>query len=151
MGETRAARRAGRYAATNVTPTPTAYAKTGVTQLTTISAASRFIPSRPIVSMSPAARPMPLSSPSVEPARPSSSASVSTERRTCRRSAPSARISPSSRVRCAMSIENVLTIRKMPTSTAIPAKPSITYLMMSRNVPSSSAADFACSSAVCTA
>ena len=38
IGETPAARRAGRYAATKVTPTPTTYADTGVAQPTTISA-----------------------------------------------------------------------------------------------------------------
>ncbi|CAM5640918.1 hypothetical protein SALBM135S_06398 [Streptomyces alboniger] len=73
---------------------------------------------------------------------------MSTERRTWPRSAPRARSRPSSRVRCAISMEKVLTIRKMPTSTATPAKPSITYLTTSRKPPSSDAAESACSSAV---
>ncbi|CAM5698954.1 hypothetical protein SGRIM128S_05480 [Streptomyces griseomycini] len=150
IGDTPAARRAGRYAATKVTPTPTTYAVTGVAHPMTISVVFRFMPNTPMSRISPKASPMPAASPSVEPIRPSSTASVSTDRRTCRRSAPSARSRPSSRVRWAISMEKVLTIRKTPTRTAIPAKPSITYLITSRNPPSSSAAVRACSSAVST-
>ncbi len=114
----------------------------------TISVAFRFIPNALISRISPNASPIPAARPSVEPATPSSTASVSTDRRTCRRSAPRARSRPSSRVRWAISMEKVLTIRKMPTSTAMPANPSITYLMTSRNPPSWAAADLACSPAV---
>ena len=39
------------------------------------------------------------------------------------RLAPRARISASSRVRCATMMENVLRMRKMPTNSATPAKP----------------------------
>jgi hypothetical protein len=131
-----------------VTPSPTAYAAIGVPTPITISVDLRFIPKAPISSISPKASPMPAARPKVDPTRPRSTASVSTERRTWRRSAPSARNRPSSRVRWAMSMEKVLTMRKMPTSVAIPAKPSITYLMTSRNPPSEAAADSACSSAV---
>jgi hypothetical protein len=133
-----------------VTPTPTTYAATGVSQPTTISVVFRFMPNALISLISPAASPIPAARPSVEPTRPSRTASVSTERRTCLRSAPRARSSPSSRVRCAISMEKVLTIRKMPTRTAIPAKPSITYLMTSRKPPSCAAEDLACWWAVLT-
>ncbi len=131
-----------------MTPTPTTYAATGVPQPITISLDLMFMPSVFMSAMSPAASPMPVARPSVEPTRPSSVASVRTERRTWRRSAPSARSRPSSRVRWAISIEKVLTMRKTPTSTAIPAKPSMTYLITSRNPPSCSTSDSACSSAV---
>ena len=67
---------------------------------------------------------MPAASPMTEASRPMTTASISTEPITCRRLAPIARISASSRVRCATMIENVLRIRKMPTNSATPAKPS---------------------------
>lgn len=131
-----------------MTPTPTTYAATGVPQPMTISVAFRFIPNAVISRISASASPIPAARPSVEPTSPSSSASVSTERRTCRRSAPSARSRPSSRVRWAISMEKVLTMRNTPTRSATPAKPSITYLMTSRNAPRLAAADLACSFAV---
>lgn len=73
--------------------------------------------------------------PIVDPARPSSSASTSTDRLTCLRLPPTARSRPISRVRWATSIEKVLMIRKPPTSSEIPAKPSIAYFMKSRKEP----------------
>ena len=83
----------------------------------------------PMSFISPMASPTPAPTPRTEPATPSSTASISTDLLTCLRLEPSARISPISRVRWATSIEKVLTIRKMPTRTAIPAKPSIAYFM----------------------
>ncbi len=65
--------------------------------------------------------------PIVDPTKPSTTASNITERVTCRREAPIARSRASSRLRWATRIENVLTIRKEPTTSAMPAK-------ISRNV-----------------
>ena len=53
---------------------------------------------------------------------PRTTASPSTRRRTCRTDAPRARRRPSSRTRCAISIENVLTTTNPPTTTPRPAK-----------------------------
>ncbi len=61
-----------------------------------------------------------------------------------------ARISPISRVRWATSIEKVLTMRKMPTRKAIPAKPSIAYFMTSRKAPMESLLASAASFWVCS-
>ena len=58
---------------------------------------------------------------------PTRAASASTERVTWRRVAPTARSSASSLVRWATSIVKVLTIRKMPTNSAIPAQASSTW------------------------
>ena len=63
----------------------------------------------------------------VEPTAPSTTASNITDRVTCRREAPIARSSASSRLRWATRIEKVLTIRNKPTTSAMPAK-------ISRNV-----------------
>ena len=62
--------------------------------------------------------------PTSEPSRPMVSASSSTELSTWRRVAPSVRSSASSRARWATVIENVLKIRKAPTSTAMNANAS---------------------------
>ena len=70
----------------------------------------------------PMASSTPRPSPRVEPTIPTTNASSSTERITCRLEAPSARSSASSRLRCATRIENVLTIRKPPTTSEMPAK-----------------------------
>lgn len=79
---------------------------------------------------------------------PSSSASTSTDRLTCSRPAPMARIRPISRVRWATSIEKVLTMRKMPTRKATPAKPSMAYFMTSRKLATSLRPSSAASAAV---
>ena len=64
----------------------------------------------------------PSPSPSVEPSRPTTKASISTDRVTCLLEAPSARSSASSRLRWATRIEKVLTMRKAPTTSEMPAK-----------------------------
>lgn len=110
---------------------------TGVVQATVRSSVDSFMPMPPISFIRPTARPTPAPTPSTDPTTPSSSASTSTDRLTCRREAPTARISPISRVRWATSMENVLMIRKMPTRNAIPANPSIAYFSTSRK-PSTS-------------
>lgn len=108
------------------------------------------IPMEPISFIRPTARPTPAPTPRIEPNTPSSSASSSTERLTCLRLEPMARIRPISRVRWATSIENVLMIRKMPTRKAIPAKPSIAYFITSRKEPTSERLASAASFAVCS-
>ena len=126
-GAIRPVRRAGSQAATIVTSTPTTYAATTVRGAKTSGCPDRSSPNRanreriPIASSTPSARPV------VEPSSPSTNASSSTDQVTCRFEAPSARSSASSRLRCATRIENVLTIRKAPTTSAMPAK-------ISRNV-----------------
>src|SRR6266545_3286101 len=75
--------------------------------------------------------PNPAASPRTDASRPITTASTSTEPIICRRLAPIARMSASSRVRCATMIENVLRIRKMPTNSATAAKPSRTLLKKS--------------------
>ena len=75
-------------------------------------------------SASSAPTPMPAPSPITDASSPITTASTSTDPIIWRRLAPIARISASSRVRCATMIENVLRIRKMPTNSATPAKPS---------------------------
>ncbi len=150
IGETRLARRAGMYAAMIVTTVPTRYAVIGVAALKTRDVPLRFMPMPLMRALSPTARPKPAARPSVDPTMPSSRASKRTDRRTCLPLAPMARMRPSSRVRWATSIWKVLKIRKMPTSTAMPAKASITYLMMSMNEPISSAASLAASALVLT-
>ena len=72
----------------------------------------------------PTASTKPSPMPTTEPIRPTTDASSSTERATCRRLAPIARSSASSRLRWATRIEKVLTMRKAPTVSATPAKTS---------------------------
>ena len=54
---------------------------------------------------------------------------MTTERRTCRRVAPSVRSVANSRVRWAMVIDRVFAITKLPTKSAMPAKASRKYRM----------------------
>ena len=123
-GETRAARRAGMSAAAAVTPTPTAIAATTVRPAMTVGPLGSGIPSTSSNARSPAATAMPRANPAAELTTPTTSASSRTERVTCPRLAPRARIRASSLVRWATSIENVLKIRKAPTNSEMPAKTS---------------------------
>ncbi len=127
IGVIRPARRAGTYAASNVTAVPSSTPVTGTDQPMVRSSVLRFRPKARSATISPTASPMPAPKPSTEPISPSSSASISTERLICPRPEPIARSSPISRVRWATSIEKVLTMRNTPTSSAIPANPSSTY------------------------
>jgi hypothetical protein len=137
IGEILPPRRAGMYAATTVTMMPSASPTTGVRQVTVRSCVDRSMPAAPMSFISPTASPTPAATPVTEPTMPSRTASVRTERLICLRLEPSARIRPISLVRWAISIEKVLTIRKMPTRKAIPANPSIAYLITSRKEPTS--------------
>ena len=75
--------------------------------------------------------------------QPTTNVSISTERRTCAREAPSTRSSANSFVRCATVTVNVLKIRKPPTSSATAAKTSSAVRMK----PSASERSCACCSA----
>ena len=81
---------------------------------------------------------------------PMMTVSIITERRTCWREAPSVRRSANSRVRCATVTENVLKIRKAPTSSATPAKTSSAVRMKPSASERSCACLAACSSPVRT-
>lgn len=124
IGGMREARSAGSSAATTVITMPTANAL--ITALAgTPSPARVRSPARfPNAHASSAPMPMPAARPSTEAIRPTATASSTTELTICRRPAPMARMSASSRVRCATMIENVLRIRNVPTSSATAAKPS---------------------------
>ncbi len=128
-GAIRAARRAGRYAASVVTPTPTTYDATTVSGRKTSGCPERSRPKLANSARMPIARTTPSASPRVAPTVPSSTASNSTDRVTCLREAPSARSRASSRLRCATRMEKVFTIRKLPTTSAMPAKTSRKTLM----------------------
>ena len=66
----------------------------------------------------------------IEPSRPTTTDSRTTEPSTWRREAPSVRSVANSRIRCATVIASVLAMTKLPTKSAMPAKPSREYLMM---------------------
>ena len=121
-GAVRAARRAGITAAATVTRVPTARL-----MRTVGSVIGRLVPmSTPSAHLMPAfaawAMSTPKPIPSADPNAPTMAASLSTELRTWPREAPSARKRASSRARCPMSIENVLTMMNAPTKRATPAK-----------------------------
>ena len=144
-GGTREARRAGRYAATTVTTSPSTM------DTTTVRGFSSSPPpgmSRPMTlnsARSPRASSTPSSSPVTPPRVPTTAASPSTEPRTWRRVAPTARSRASSRVRCATSIEKVFKMMKVPTNRATRANTSRKMLMKR----SPSLIDWALSSVTC--
>ena len=108
IGAMRVARSAGTRLASTVTTTPTPSATMIVRGRITEAVEGRSPPmsfSRP---RRPGASSSPPSSPSTEASRPITPASSTTERRTWRRDAPSVRSRPSSRVRWATVIVNVL-------------------------------------------
>ena len=123
------ARRAGRYAATIVTIMPTPYAMKAVLGLKTSGDPLRSRPNCANRVWMPMASRKPQPRPTVDPNRPTTNASKSTDRVTWRRPAPSARSMASSRLRWATRIENVLMMRNEPTNRAMPAKTSRKMLM----------------------
>ena len=144
----REARSAGSNAATTVTRMPTVKAPiTADAGTPMLSSGSCEPPMWPNTYASSAPTPTPAPSPRTEASTPITTASTSTEPIICRRLAPTARIRASSLVRCAMMIENVLRIRKTPTNSATPAKPSRMLLKK----PSAVRALPACSSCNCLA
>ena len=124
IGGTRVARSAGRSAARSVIPTPTTSEITIVRVLNTVPVCGRSIPNETSRLLSPLASPSPRNSPTTEATRPITKASIITDVRTWRRVAPSVRSVASSRVRCAIVIERVLAITKLPTNRAIPPNAS---------------------------
>ena len=124
IGDTRVARSAGVNAAASVTPSPTTSATMTVRVSITIPVFGRSIPKLLKIAFRPAAKPIPANTPSTAPSSPMISASRIIPRRIWLRVAPSVRSRPSSRIRCATVIENVLKIRKLPTSSATPPNTS---------------------------
>lgn len=84
---------------------------------------------------SPAAMPMPASTPTADAANATAVASASVAAVTCRRAAPSARSRAFSRVRWATTIAKVLWMEKVATSRAMPEKTRRRVVKRSRNVP----------------
>ena len=123
-GSTRVARRAGTKPETSVATIPTTSPM--ITELGLISSpvVPRSIPKAFSSAARPGASAIPTSTPSTEATTPTASVSISIERRTWRRDAPSTRSSASSFVRWATVTENVLKIRKPPTSSATAANTS---------------------------
>ena len=108
MGATFAALRAGRYAATTVTTTPTTAETIRLAGATTEPVPGRSSPNAPSTARSACAVPIPATTPTAEANTPVNSASTMTERVTCLRFAPIARSSAVSFVRWATVIEKVL-------------------------------------------
>ncbi len=150
IGGTRVARRAGRSAASIVITTPTSSETTIVRVANTVAACGRSIPKETNSALRPFASPSPRKSPTTEASRPSRNASSSTERSTCRRVAPSVRSVASSRVRCAIVIDSVFAITKLPTNSATPANASRKSWMIERNPLVLLVACLACASPVRT-
>jgi hypothetical protein len=119
-----AARRAGISAAAAVTSTPTANEAMIVRGSTSVGPGGNSAPIALNSALSPSATPMPASSPTADAISPTTTDSPSTDRVIWRRLAPSARISASSLVRCAIRIENVLKMMNAPTNSATPANTS---------------------------
>ena len=123
-GAIRTARRAGPSAEIRVTPTPTAIATRTVRASNTSGAGGSVTPNALSTAFRPTAASTPSPRPTIEAAIPTSAASPSTDRNTCRRLAPTIRSSASSRVRWPTVIENVLKIVNAPTNREINANTS---------------------------
>src|SRR4051812_30370080 len=118
IGATRDARRDGTHAATTVTPIPTISDTTTVRVSIASAVGGSLRPSAPSSALSPNARTTPSPMPRTEPISPTANDSSSTEVRTWRRLAPSARKSASSRVRCDTTMLNMLKMMNAPTNSA---------------------------------
>ncbi len=108
IGDTRAARRAGNNAAPIVTPTPTTKATTMVDTVTTLGPEGSSMPNPANRERMPLASSTPSPSPTSAEITPTTAASIATVPSTWLRTAPIARIRPSSWVRCAIRIEKEL-------------------------------------------
>ena len=150
-GCTRVARRAGTKPETTVATTPTASATKTVRGCSSVLVLPRSMPKDDSSARRPGATSRPTAMPSTEATIPMASVSAITERRIWGREAPSVRSSANSLERCATVTENVLKIRKPPTSTATAANTS-SAVRMKPSASERSCADFsACSSPVRTA
>ena len=128
MGGVRDARSAGTTEDRTVAPRPTTNAATIVRGRSCSVVFGRTTPNADSSARSPMARAKPAASPITDAINPTITASASTERRTCAPLAPSARNSPSSRVRCDTRIWNVLKMMNAPTNSAITANTSSAML-----------------------
>ena len=144
IGGTRVARSAGRTAAIIVMMIPTASEMMIVRVLNTVEAWGRLIPNDTSSELSALASSRPRNRPMIDASVPITNASTRTERRTWRRVAPSVRSVASSRVRCAIVIDRVLAITKLPTNRAIPPNASRKSWKMLRNPLVSLVACWAC-------
>lgn len=122
-----AARRPGSQAAVIVISTPTSRAVATVPGETTSGPSGTVSPREPIRARIPAPMPTPAARPVTAATVPTTNASISTDRVTWRREAPTARSSASSLVRWATSIVKVLAMMNVPTNRAIPAKTSSAF------------------------
>ena len=147
IGGMLAARRAGEIAATSVTSVPMASETQMVRGRSCRDDEGRSIPNAFSSAVRPMAMRIPTPSPIAPASTPTMAASASTEVVICRPVAPRARSNPSSRVRWATMIENVLKMMNVPTNSAIPAKTSSAVRMK----PSPSLTWLAASSAACVA
>ncbi len=123
-GEIRDARRAGWIADPTVTTIPTTTAATTVRPSTTVCPPGTCSPTSSSNRNSTTASATPSTRPTADANAPTAAASATTDRITCPLRAPSARRSPSSRVRCETRIVNVLKMMNAPTNTPSDAKPS---------------------------
>jgi hypothetical protein len=108
MGAIRDARRAGASDDTTVTPVPTRNDTMIVRGRICNAPVGRSIPNAPISASSGFTIAMPRMMPSTDESAPTVNDSTITDVVTCRPLAPSARRSPSSRIRCAIVMEKVL-------------------------------------------
>ena len=119
IGGTRVALKAGRMLAINVTVIPSSNETMIVRELKmrplfgSVNPTASNSLNRAVASARPRKNPM------IDAIVPITSASTMTEKRTCRRDAPSVRSVASSRVRCAIVIESEFKITKAPTKSAI--------------------------------
>ena len=109
--------------------TPTTSETITVREANTIPVCGRSSWSAFITEPRPLASPSPRKRPATEAASPITKPSSSTERRTCRREAPSVRNVANSRVLWATVIERVLKITNAPTNSAMAPKASRKYWM----------------------
>ena len=124
IGGTRVARKAGPIAASMATSVPTNSGSRTVSGFRVIAEVGSPDPVLSNTVSSSFAKPMPTTIPASDASRPITSASISTERSTCRRLAPIVRSRANSRLRWATVIENVLKMMKAPANTVAPANAS---------------------------
>ena len=141
-GAMRTARRAGLMADRRVTPTPTTMQTTTVRASNTREPVGNVTPnpassfSRPIAASTPS--PIPIT----DDTSPTRAASPRTERKTCRRLAPTMRSRASSRVRWPTVIENVFRMVNPPTKRAMKANTNRAVLRNPRAWPMALVASF---------
>ena len=132
IGGTRDARTDGRTAETTVVTIPTIRATMIVRGRTWLPVDGSTMPNARSRRCSPSAITRPNARPRMEAITPVTAASAMTDVRTCDALAPSALSSPSSRVRWATRIENVLKMMNVPTNSATPANTSRAMLKKDR-------------------